>query len=749
MWLMCQMSSTLPGRLLLPKRGFRSIVPARQKGNLETASRLLKEYSEYFKILNPGAGKWKSLLYDRASAVIFHASKRHDVLGLDELVKLDGIGRKLAGVVQEIIETLKGTFDDLETCRRDKTLTAMKDLMQVSGLGPVTARLLVDGGVDSVSELRKSLALYDEYAAKVAALTPDQPKKKSKRAKKKVDESQINDDSVDNNLTPTIPLPLNHEAYSVLSKFNHHQRIGLKYVEEFSQRIPRWEVERLENSAHALSPLYLLTVCGSYRRGHPDCGDMDVLITHPESGSNKRELTFPGPRSKKTKDSGPHFLTNLVKKLEDSGLLTDDLGLGDSKYMGVCQLPGVDNEGKAYPHRRIDIRYIPYEFYWYGVLHFTENDAFNIYMRLRANTKGFKLSEYGLQDEHGECEAKVTPVSSEEEIFKLLELPWREPTQREILNTGMGATGQQAQIGHEFLQEVFSHTCNAVVDYVRYKIILVMYSPIIDVALSKDAVAKSFPLMAKEFPNGLEAARTQLLEYFQLSLSEEFDTICRKWGMPTRLADLQEMIVRAKNLEEPRSFKSFPSPEVVRRNITARSSQILLQRLRDEAAKLDEENKAMAEEVIGLGKECDQHLQELESHHQSLLNVRIFPAERMRAMHIRFVRKPSSHLLSPLWEEERTNVRYRRVPVNRPIIQRPRLFPMSSSPQDRCLDEEQVTVWMQQIDMSHRLLLWGCQLNRLDVGKVQESLLPSATISVAFEAAQQLRSRDQEPLRHC
>ena len=62
------------------------------------------------------------------------------------------------------------------------------------------------------------------------------------------------------------------------------QRIGLKYFQDFEERIPRKEIEATEkilrSEIQRLDPDYEITICGSYRRGLPTSGDIDVLLTH-------------------------------------------------------------------------------------------------------------------------------------------------------------------------------------------------------------------------------------------------------------------------------------------------------------------------------------------------------------------------------------------------------------------------------------------------------------------------------------
>lgn len=96
-----------------------------------------------------------------------------------------------------------------------------------------------------------------------------------------------------------------------------------------------------------------MMVCGSYRRGKPTCGDVDVLITHPDGHSH--ELIFK-PLLAHLKETGKwlkvvHSVVEYAVKflhpfkLLVSGFLTDDLVTQEDngnqkKYLGVCRLPG-------------------------------------------------------------------------------------------------------------------------------------------------------------------------------------------------------------------------------------------------------------------------------------------------------------------------------------------------------------------------------------------------------------------------
>uniref|UniRef100_A0A8C8FZT9 DNA polymerase n=1 Tax=Oncorhynchus tshawytscha TaxID=74940 RepID=A0A8C8FZT9_ONCTS len=204
-------------------------------------------------------------------------------------------------------------------------------------------------------------------------------------------------------------------------KLNHHQQIGLKYFEEFEKRIPRTEMTKMETlilqELELVDTEYIGTICGSYRRGAESSGDIDILLTHPNYTS--------------VDEKQPKLLHAVVEHFESIGFITDTLSKGDTKYMGVCQLQQKDEDEEEYLHRRIDIRLIPKDQYYCGVLYFTGSDIFNKNMRTHALEKGFTLNEYtirpvGVTGMAGE----PLMVDSEKDIFDYIQWKYREPKER-------------------------------------------------------------------------------------------------------------------------------------------------------------------------------------------------------------------------------------------------------------------------------------------------------------------------------
>lgn len=296
--------------------------------------------------------------YRKAASVLAKHPTR--IKNGQEARQLPGIGDKIGKKIDEFIKT--GKLEKLEKIRADDSTKAIQELTRVSGIGPAAARKFVEDGVASVEGLKK-----------------------------------------------------------VQEHLNHHQKIGLKYLEEFEKRIPRDEMLQLQEIILKKIEKYdknvVPTVCGSFRRGASSSGDIDVLVTHPSFVSTDTDF------DKKA------LLRGIVDTLTKAGFVTDSISLGDTKFMGVCILP----KSEKSLHRRIDIRLIPNDQYFCGILYFTGSDEFNRRMRHEALEKGFTLNEYSIRPLGSTgVPGEPIPVSSEQDIFEIIGMDYKEPTERNL-----------------------------------------------------------------------------------------------------------------------------------------------------------------------------------------------------------------------------------------------------------------------------------------------------------------------------
>ena len=209
-----------------------------------------------------------------------------------------------------------------------------------------------------------------------------------------------------------------------LKYLNHHQLVGIKYYHDINLRIPRSEIEKIEkvikHICNAIDKDFVVEICGSYRRGRSDSGDVDTLIAHPKL------LTPEQIKSKKP-------LSKIVRTLSLCNFLVDHLtNDGDTKYMGMGQLKGFAHS------RRVDIRFVPYYCFAPALLYFTGSMTFNTKMRNHALSKGYSLSEYGLRKmefdkkQNKEVKGAIEIVTTEEDVFKFLDYPYSTPEERDI-----------------------------------------------------------------------------------------------------------------------------------------------------------------------------------------------------------------------------------------------------------------------------------------------------------------------------
>ena len=160
-----------------------------------------------------------------------------------------------------------------------------------------------------------------------------------------------------------------------------------------SERMTRAEAEALANKVSDMLEPYadFVEVCGSYRRGREDPGDLDVVVILKEG------ITLP----------------EIVADLE--GNYEKYNWLGEKKTQLV--MDGV----------KVDIKVSTPTGIGAALLYFTGPSGYNIGMRSAAKRKGLKLNEYGLFDRDTN---EYLGGATEEEIYDLLGRTYKPPEMR-------------------------------------------------------------------------------------------------------------------------------------------------------------------------------------------------------------------------------------------------------------------------------------------------------------------------------
>jgi DNA polymerase/3'-5' exonuclease PolX len=308
---------------------------------------------------------------------------------------------------------------------------AIFDLRYVHGIGPKNAIKLVDNGVT----LEGLLSEWKEWISKddtnsiITLYKMQKPKQYTKTQWDSLDKYKKY--SI---LETNLKQKLTYET-KMLHKIHKSSLVGVKHFHDMSEKIPRDEIKTaetiLKKIALHMNKDLLVMICGSYRRGRDKSGDVDCLIAHPLI---------------KTKDDLENNPTNLlesfVELLMNYNFIIDQLDMGNKKFMGFCnimqfikqkQTPNTHNTpntpNKHNIARRIDIRIVPFESYGSAILYFTGSKTFNTNMRAHALKKGYSLSEFGLTKV---SDGKLIPCSTEEEIFKIINYPYKTPVERDI-----------------------------------------------------------------------------------------------------------------------------------------------------------------------------------------------------------------------------------------------------------------------------------------------------------------------------
>ncbi|EHK15153.1 uncharacterized protein TRIVIDRAFT_51446 [Trichoderma virens Gv29-8] len=304
-----------------------------------------------------------------------------------EIERLPGCGPKIAQLYQQWTED--GCTDETRKAKTDTELVVLKTFYDIWGVGDTTARQFFKKGWRDLDDIV-------EY------------------------------------------------GWDSLSRV---QQIGVKYYDEFQLKIPRDETETIASVilAHArrVDPGFQMVIVGSYRRGKPSSGDVDVVLSHPDEAQ--------------TLD----IIERLVSSLEKSNFITHTLSVwtknsergqaplawkGEGRRAGS----GFDTLDKAMvvwqnpqdkgPHRRVDIIISPWKTAGCAILGWSGETTFQRDLRRYCKVKmGFKFDSSGVRSradgswvdlESSERGPAPDMETAERRVFEGLDLEWRPPAER-------------------------------------------------------------------------------------------------------------------------------------------------------------------------------------------------------------------------------------------------------------------------------------------------------------------------------
>ena len=303
---------------------------------------------------------WRVTAYRKAMAALRKQNTK--IMTEGQALAIPYIGSKLALKIEEIAWTDK--LRQLENAILDPKDIILQKFLKIYGVGPVQASAWVDQGFHTFDDL------------------------------------------------------------TLHAKLSANQKIGITHYEDFLTRIPRPEVELhgklVREVIRKIDPDIQVTIGGSYRRLADTSGDIDFIVTKPDT---PRETL--------------HTLItiNIIPLLFSCGYLKTALATTaketGSKWHGAAAVPS------SRIWRRVDFLIVPWDEMGAALIYFTGNDIFNRSIRLLASWKGYRLNQRGLWRDvlRGAGRKRVTQGTlvegrSERRIFEILGVPYRRPEHR-------------------------------------------------------------------------------------------------------------------------------------------------------------------------------------------------------------------------------------------------------------------------------------------------------------------------------
>lgn len=261
-----------------------------------------------------------------------------------------------------------------------RSLAEMDDILSLKGIGKGTGAVITDllekGSSDLLTELEETVPKGLIPILKIPGLGGKRIAKLHEALG--IDSIERLKEACENNEVSQIPGFGKKTESNILG--------AIEALETRSDKFPIWKVEQnvslIEEVLGNIEEVTRFSVAGSYRRTEEESSDVDFIIV-TENPTQVR--------------------AQLMEKLP----VLETIAAGDSKLSITLD---VEDPIDA------DFRFVKDEQFATAIHHFTGSKDHNVKMRQLAKSKGWKISEYGVEDEHGQMHT----FDTEEAFFIIL-----------------------------------------------------------------------------------------------------------------------------------------------------------------------------------------------------------------------------------------------------------------------------------------------------------------------------------------
>lgn len=247
-----------------------------------------------------------------------------------------------------------------------RSLSEMDDILSLKGIGKGTGAVIIDlmekGQSDLLVELEETVPKGMVPMLKIPGLGGKRIAKL--REHLGIESIERLKEACEQNEVSTVPGFGKKTEQNILA--------AIEALATRSEKFPIWKVEEVvslvEGVLQTIPEITRFSVAGSYRRTEEESSDVDFIIVTEAPALVREQL-----------------LTALP--------VLETIAAGDAKLSIIID---VEDPIDA------DFRFVKDEQFATAIHHFTGSKDHNVKMRQIAKAKGWKISEYGVEDEHGE-----------------------------------------------------------------------------------------------------------------------------------------------------------------------------------------------------------------------------------------------------------------------------------------------------------------------------------------------------------